>query len=112
MEKIDTQKLKELREKSDAVAILNVLGPDKFRQQHIPGSENIPVSESNFTEEVARSVGGRDKPVVVYCADESCNASEKAAQALDDAGFETVYDFVGGMQAWQEAGEPVQAGPK
>jgi len=44
----------------------------------------------------------KDKPVVVICA--SGNRSAMAATALSKSGFETVYNFSGGMGAWQSAG--------
>ncbi len=110
MKNIDTGKLNEIQEKKDDLAVINVLSPEHFRQKHIPGSANIPVSEPEFIDKVDKLAGGRDQPVVVYCASEECDASEKAARKLDDAGFKEVYDFTGGMQAWQEAGHPVQAG--
>lgn len=112
MKNIDAQTLVELRENKDNLTVVNVLPEENFRQRHIPQSANIPVTESEFADKVADKIGGRDQPVVVYCASEQCDASQKAAKQLDQAGFAEVYDFTGGMDAWQEAGEPVQAGVK
>lgn len=50
----------------------------------------------------------KDKPLVVICA--SGNRSAMAATKLANAGFETVYNFSGGMGAWQSAGLPVKQG--
>jgi len=110
MQSIDTKYLTEMRRQKDDLTIINVLSHEHFHQRHIPGSKNIPVAEADFAEKVESRVGGRDEPVVVYCASEECDASEKAAAKLDEAGFREVYDYTGGMRAWQEAGQPVQAG--
>jgi rhodanese-related sulfurtransferase len=110
MEAIDTQDLMKLRRQDKRLAIINVLSRDEFRRRHIPGSTNIPVTDADFVESVESTIGGRDVPVVVYCAGENCEASVKAAATLDREGFRRVYDYVGGMSAWQEAGRPVQAG--
>lgn len=110
MQRIDTEKLTQMRDQNKALPIINVLSQEKFSHRHIPGSENIPLSEDDFVEKVEQSAGGRDQPVVVYCASEDCEASEKASEKLDQAGFREVYDYVGGMRAWQDAGQPVQAG--
>jgi rhodanese-related sulfurtransferase len=110
MQTVGTERLTEMRRQNDDLAVVNVLSADEFHQRHIPGSRNIPVTEDNFAEKVADRAGGRDEPVVVYCANEACDASEKAARKLDEAGFSHVYDYAGGLRAWQEAGEPVQAG--
>jgi len=50
----------------------------------------------------------KDKPLVVICA--SGNRSAMAATKLANAGFEPVYNFAGGMGAWQSAGLPVKQG--
>jgi len=50
----------------------------------------------------------KDKPLVVICA--SGNRSSMAATKLANAGFEPVYNFSGGMGAWQSAGLPVKQG--
>lgn len=112
MRNIDAETLVELREKKDNLTVVNVLPEEQFRHRHIPQSDNIPISEAGFADKVAEKAGGRDQPVVVYCANEECDASEKAAKRLDQAGFAEVYDFTGGMDAWLEAGESVQAGKK
>jgi rhodanese-related sulfurtransferase len=42
----------------------------------------------------------------VYCANQQCDASEKAAQKLEAAGFTDVSRYTGGAAAWEkEAGE-------
>ncbi len=48
----------------------------------------------------------KDKPVVLICA--SGNRSMMASVKLAKAGFKQVYNFSGGMGAWQAAGLPVQ----
>jgi len=53
---------------------------------------------------------GRHKPVVVYCASEQCNSSEKAAKKLEDAGFTAVSRYTGGAAAWQKEAGEVHAG--
>lgn len=110
MQTINTEALNEMRDRDDDLTVLNVLPPEEFYQRHIPGSENVPVSNDNFVKEVEKNTGGRNQPVVVYCASIECSASEKAAKMLDEAGFREVYDYAGGVRAWQEAGQPVQAG--
>ena len=59
------------------------------------------------SQRVEEQAGGKDKPVVVYCASQQCNSSEKAAENLENAGFTAVTDFAGGFKAWQETSEAV-----
>jgi rhodanese-related sulfurtransferase len=94
--------------KSD-VTLVNTLGADSFEQTRIPGAVNIPLTDNDFAARVEQEIGGKDKPVVVYCANQQCDSSEKAAQKLEEAGFTAVTDFAGGFAAWkEEAGELVE----
>ena len=91
------------REKDDFV-LINVLPRDAFREKHIRTSINIPIEGEDFDETVRKVAGGKDRKVVVYCASFDCDASEKAAKRLEQAGFEQVYDYEGGTRDWFETG--------
>jgi len=108
MKTLTTGQLDELREKQKDLALINVLSEEDFQKAHIPGSENIPLQSADFIRQVEHRMGGKDKPVVVYCASTQCDASPKAAQKLEEAGFTDVYDYEGGTQAWREAGREVR----
>jgi len=110
MQKINTEELKALRREKENLHVVNVLPEDAFRQQHIPGTINIPQDSQHFVDQLLVTTGDKQQPVVVYCAGEDCHASEEATEKLENAGFTEVYDYSGGIQAWAEAGEPVHAG--
>lgn len=42
------------------------------------------------------------RKIVVYCSSFECDASRQAAEKLDHAGFEAVYDYEGGTRDWFE----------
>lgn len=109
MQTLTTRELHEMTQRTNDLAVINVLPKDQFDNAHIRGSVNAPVGSKNFESEVERIAGGRDKPVVVYCASTECDASPKAAKRLDEAGFEKVYDYEAGVKAWSEAGLPVES---
>lgn len=108
MQTLTADQLREMK-RSNGPAVINVLDKEVFRKEHIPGSRNIPLRTHHFAEAVEKAVGGKDKPVIVYCASTTCDASPKAAKELEKEGFGTVYDFEGGMKAWKEAGFPVES---
>ncbi len=110
MQQIDTKRFKEIQQQEDDLAVVNVLPIEQFRHRHIPGSDNVPLAAPDFVEQVASVAGGPDEPVVVYCTNEDCDASKQAANRLEQAGFRRVYDYTGGVDAWQAAGFPLQAG--
>ncbi len=41
--------------------------------------------------------------------DEDCDASPKAAERMEQLGYERVYDYEGGKVDWQEAGLPTES---
>lgn len=52
----------------------------------------------------------RDKSatIVVYCMDQKCNASPRAAERLDKLGYSAVYDNAAGNVDWRDAGLPIE----
>jgi rhodanese-related sulfurtransferase len=102
MKTIETNELKALLDGSEDVLLVNTLNAESFEKTRIPGAVNIPLEDEDFLARVEEQAGGKDKPVVVYCASQHCNSSDKAAEKLENAGFSAVTDFAGGFKAWQE----------
>jgi len=103
MQTIDTQQLESMMENRSDLAVINALPEESAREAHIKGTANIPHDRDDFVERVETEAGGKDKPVVVYCASADCDVSEKAARTLEQHGFTNVIDYEGGAQAWNKA---------
>jgi rhodanese-related sulfurtransferase len=99
---ISRDQLQEMEFNKNDFVLVNVLSHEQFNKEHIRNSINIPLETKNFTNQVENVIGNKDRDVVVYCASFDCNASPKAAQKLDEAGFKNVYDYEGGMKDWME----------
>ena len=108
MKEITAEELQEMQQSGPDVDLINVLSDKQFRAKHLPDSYNVPVGLDNFPQVVETKAGGKNKPIVVYCASPECDASEQAAQKLEDAGFANVYDFVGGIKEWVEKGNALE----
>lgn len=81
---------------------LDVRTPAEFDQQHIPGSQLLPLDElPNRLAELPR-----DNDIVVVCR--SGNRSKEGTQILRDAGFVRATCMSGGLRAWVAAGYPVE----
>jgi rhodanese-related sulfurtransferase len=111
MKTITTDQLKDSLDKGDDVTLVNTLAAESFEKTRIPGAVNIPLDNSDFAARVEQEAGGKDKPVVVYCASQQCNSSEKAAQKLEEAGFTDVTRYTDGAAAWKKEAEEVKVGP-
>ena len=104
MQSITADQLKMKQNQGERLTLINTLSEDNFAKTEIPGSINIPLEASDFEQRVQQTLGGKNQPVVVYCASAECPSSTKAAERLEDAGFTDVMDFEGGAKEWQEEG--------
>jgi rhodanese-related sulfurtransferase len=52
----------------------------------------------------------KDREIVVYCGQVSCDLALKVAEKLQALGFTRVTAFIGGFRAWDEAGYPADTG--
>lgn len=104
MQTIEAKELKRILTGKDETPVINVLDSEHYRDRHIPESINIPLSSDNFVRQVEQRVQSKDAPLVVYCAKTECDASEKAAKKLEEAGFTGVIDFTAGVDGWASAG--------
>jgi rhodanese-related sulfurtransferase len=81
----------------DGAQVVEVLQRSEYDQRHLPGAVSIPLWElaERAPHELDPSV-----PVVVYCYDELCDLSPRAASRLDSLGFAEVYDYVASKADW------------
>jgi rhodanese-related sulfurtransferase len=110
MKTITTDELKAAGATTTGVTLINTLGAESFEKTRIPGAINVPLESGDFAARVEQEAGGKNKPVVVYCANQQCNSSEKAAQKLEAAGFTAVSRYTGGAAAWEKEAGQVPAG--
>ncbi|MDP2314294.1 MAG: rhodanese-like domain-containing protein [Pseudomonadota bacterium] len=79
------------------VRLVDVREADEFVGPlgHVPGAELVPLS----TVTAAAADWDRDQPVLLICR--SGARSARAAIALAGMGFQSLYNLVGGMLAWE-----------
>jgi rhodanese-related sulfurtransferase len=79
---------------------------DEYAELHIAKALNITPSmlETGKADKVANLA--KDREIVVYCGQESCDLSLRVAEKLQAWGFSRVMALVGGFRAWDEAGYP------
>lgn len=84
--------------------------PEEFAALQIPKSRNISLSmlEQGGAEKLADIA--KDREIVVYCSQESCDLALKVAKKLHSLGFVRAVAYVGGFRAWDEAGYPADIG--
>ena len=89
---------------------IDARAPEEFAELHVPKSLNI--TPDQVSAGLAEKVAGlaRDREIVVYCGQVSCDLALKVAEKLQSLGFTRVTAFVGGFRAWDEAGYPADTG--
>lgn len=107
MQTITRDELKKKIERNDPFCLVEVLGPEAYEEYHLPTAINVPFGEQ-FAASVQRAAPDKRRTIVVYCKDEDCNTSSKAAERLDAIGYKDVRDFSGGKVDWKDAGLHVE----
>lgn len=84
--------------------VLDVRSPGEFGNGHLTSARNIP--EKELKTRAGEIDKWKDKPVIVHCA--TGNRSQSAAEILKGLGFKEVFNLHGGINAWSQAGMPVE----
>src|SRR5438552_18623294 len=109
MRDISAEEVHKLVDGDENAVVIDVLSPKSFATKHIPRSVSIPEADPRFLERVEKKVPTKETPVVVYCASPECEASVKAARRLEEAGYEDVREFRGGLEEWESRGSTFDA---
>lgn len=108
---VKLDKAHELWQKGETLFI-DVRSAEEFAELHVPRAIHVPEELITNQQELAKAgILGlpRDRQILVYCSTVRCNSSLKAARHLQSLGFTQVMAFLGGFQAWDEAGYEVDS---
>ncbi|MFC4558790.1 rhodanese-like domain-containing protein [Virgibacillus kekensis] len=84
----------QFREGYRKAQLIDVREPQEFKNGHILGARNIPVTQMKQRLIEIR----KDKPVYLYCANGTRAA--RAAQLLHKKGYEDINQLKGGFKKW------------
>lgn len=84
--------------------LVDVREDKEFSAGHIPNARHIPLSA--LPARLKELETGKARPIVVNCRSGARSAS--ACGILRKNGFEEVYNLRGGINAWQQAGLPLE----
>jgi len=88
---------------NEGALVLDVRSDGEWAEGHLEGAAYIPFQSNDFAEQLAALP--HDRPVLVYCA--AGGRSAKAMNLLHGAGHPEVYNLLGGIGAWRDAGQSV-----
>ena len=91
--------------KQKGFVLVDVRSPDEHISGFIPGTDfNIDFREMQARHRELNA--NLDQHIVVYC--QSGHRSNIAAETLMALGYQNVYNVDGSMNAWEEAGYPIE----
>ena len=100
---ITTEELKKKIDGEDDFYLVDVLSAGSYKARHIPVAKNVP-NEPGFLEQFEKEIAApKDAEIIVYCASETCMASQMAADILEKAGYTDVIHYKEGLAGWQNA---------
>lgn len=91
---------------TDKAVLIDVREPDEYIKEHIPEAHLVPLSGFN-PDDFPKD---HEKIAVFHCR--SGGRTEAAAPQILRTGFREVWQLEGGIQAWREAGLPVNENAK
>jgi hydroxyacylglutathione hydrolase len=101
VESLSPHEAKALWEQGEVV-ILDVRAADEYRSGHIPGAQHLHAGRvMNQLHRIPK-----DRPLLVHCL--GGDRSSIAISALKAAGFRNLFDLKGGIEAWRQAGLPLE----
>jgi len=105
MKILNAQQVKRKMSEDQSIKLVMTLGEKAFTKCHIPGSLCISDIDS------AIKKLPKNTEIIVYCSDKTCMASYYAYQQLEQAGYENIWRFAGGLMAWNKAGFALDESP-
>jgi len=97
-EDITQEEWQELIGKDDNAVILDVRTPEEVDDGYIPNMKNIDIRMGQgFLDEVEKL--DKSKSYYVYCR--SGARSAQACQLMEQMGFSTTYNLIGGFMDWE-----------
>ena len=98
---ITIENLLEMKTNNAKFKLVDVLAQEEFKEGHIPGAINLPLDKLQTS---AKTHLKKNDKIVVYCASYVCQASTKAARALQKMGYKKIVDYKAGKKGWLHTG--------
>ena len=96
LDPVDLSTVETLRKRSDVI-LIDARPIDHFQRGHIPGALSVPWTNA---EAINSLTIDKKQKIIVYCANENCDAALILGIGLREQGYENVALFVGGFETW------------
>jgi rhodanese-related sulfurtransferase len=104
---ITAQELHELSQQGP-VELIDVRTPEEFREVRAAIARSVPMDTIDPRSLAQSRTGNDEEPLYFIC--HLGGRSGRVCAALMAAGYQNVVNVIGGTEAWEEAGLPVERG--
>ncbi len=101
---ITVSEFEEIAKNKGATVIIDVRTPEEIEKGRLPRAKSIDISSDFFETEISKLP--KNKTYLLYC--KAGVRSEKAMEIMRASGFNYVFSLAGGIDAWKEAGKPIE----
>ena len=101
---LDPSEAADLIQDDSAVKVIDVRTPEEFASGSIKGALNLNIQSPTFISQVQKL--DQQATYLVYCR--SGNRSTQAIKTFQQEGFVNIYHLNGGVNAWRQAGLPLE----
>lgn len=92
-----------LKKRLDDVVIVDVRSVYEYQTLRITNAVNLPLSEDNFINDIAKLRATTNKDIVFYCNGKTCMKSYKAALSCLNANIKGIFAYDAGIMDWAKA---------
>lgn len=100
---INAEELQKLQAEEKNLVIIDARGGKYFDGTVIEGAVNIPADQTT-AESLAKVASDKGTPLVFYCTNTACHASELSAYKAAEAGYTKLYKYPDGIEDWVKKG--------
>lgn len=88
--------------------LIDVLSPESFAAEHLPGAVNFCVYETAFIDKIREAYPDPSAPIVVYGLSDATREAAEALEKLTAAGYANVTALPGGLEGCKSSGQSVE----
>jgi rhodanese-related sulfurtransferase len=90
-----------------SAVIIDANSPDSYKAGHVPGALSFAAIQKNLAASLPTD---KNTLIVAYCGNPHCPAYLRAAKAAQKLGYTNIKHMAAGIDGWNEAKLPTEAG--
>lgn len=88
--------------------LIDILSPESFATEHLPGAVNFCVYETAFVDHILEAFPDKTAPITVYGLNDYTQEAGVALSRLQTAGYSNVAALPGGLEGWKANGGEIE----